>query len=464
MHRTEGENNVGNMFTDGPPGTTVEEDWLNAVQEEIIAVLTATGINPLPASADTRNQLWKAIFNIDKTKYATDVGASDDYVITLDPIVTAYFNGMLVNFKANTANTGAATLNINALGAKSIKKLHDRDLETGDIESGQIITVIYDGTYFQMQSQLATGISGLTNHAMVIATGPVGITTIAAMTNGQLVVGATGADPAPQTMGGDATLAADGVLTIANLAVEEGMLAALAVTEGKLAASAVAQAKLKTSQGSVSGTGGISNYTLPGGEYGFYPQVKKSAAGAMDAYMADPAVSVTTSYVTNIALGAQSANTAYAQQRYVTASGEVFWIFILRDKITKKIRSMWQAPDHPCFGNGGKPLLVPHPFGDFDKSKYEIIVINPSKEELAEMRAKCIKGEEEPNLDLLQVIEQDYDIDEDSNPVWPTKEVTVGLPPDYDEAWLKQEPVTPIKKVIPKPDYALCRRLKKKEN
>ena len=48
-------------------------------------------------------------------------------------------------------------MNVNGLGAKAIKKLHNQALETGDIESGQLILLQYDGTNFQMQSQTATG-------------------------------------------------------------------------------------------------------------------------------------------------------------------------------------------------------------------------------------------------------------------------------------------------------------------
>jgi hypothetical protein len=84
--------------------------------------------------------------------YAEDGGSSDDYAISLDPAPSEYVAGMLVSFKANTANTGAATLNVNSLGAKAIKKNHDEDLATGDIEAGQVVTVVYDGTNFQLQS------------------------------------------------------------------------------------------------------------------------------------------------------------------------------------------------------------------------------------------------------------------------------------------------------------------------
>jgi hypothetical protein len=92
---------------------------------------------------------------LDEGKYAADSGASDSYAITLSPAPAAYYAGMVVVFKANTVNTGPATLNVNGLGAKTIKKNHDQDLADGDIESGQIVEVVYDGTNFQMQSQSA---------------------------------------------------------------------------------------------------------------------------------------------------------------------------------------------------------------------------------------------------------------------------------------------------------------------
>lgn len=61
MHRTEGSNNSAGLFTDGPPGTTVPAAWLNAVQEELLAVIAAGGMSPLTAQTDTRVQLLAAI-------------------------------------------------------------------------------------------------------------------------------------------------------------------------------------------------------------------------------------------------------------------------------------------------------------------------------------------------------------------------------------------------------------------
>jgi hypothetical protein len=250
----------------------------------------------------------------------------------------------------------------------------------------------------------------------------------------------------------------------------------------------VAQAKLKTSQGSVSiQNDNASVWTwslliLPGGEYGFYPQLKTSnvvADSAASIAFKSSTVSVieTTTYTSYIYLGIfrtahNSGYYTYAQQRYVTASGEIHWIFILRDKITKNILSMYQAPDHPCFGNGGKPLLAPHPFGSYDETKHEIIVINPSFAEIEQMEMETIVNDEtKPDKDLLEVITENYEIDENSNPAWPTKPVTVGLPKHIikegkkilvDYRFMHKEPVVePLRKVIPKPDYIKVKTLKR---
>lgn len=88
--------------------------------------------------------------------YASAVG-TDAYAITPSPAIAAYANGMKFMVKADVANTGAATLNVSALGAITIKKLNDQDLSTGDIEANQIFEVVYNSTgpVFQMQSQIA---------------------------------------------------------------------------------------------------------------------------------------------------------------------------------------------------------------------------------------------------------------------------------------------------------------------
>lgn len=78
--------------------------------------------------------------------YAADAGSNDTYVVTLSPAPTSYTNGMVIRFKANTANTGAATLNVNSLGAITIVKNGTSTLADSDIKAGQIVEVIYNST------------------------------------------------------------------------------------------------------------------------------------------------------------------------------------------------------------------------------------------------------------------------------------------------------------------------------
>lgn len=82
--------------------------------------------------------------------YGTDAGSTDTYVISLTPAPTEYSVGMEVTFLAATANTDACTININSLGAKTIKKAVSTDLSTNDILAGQIVKIVYDGTNFQL--------------------------------------------------------------------------------------------------------------------------------------------------------------------------------------------------------------------------------------------------------------------------------------------------------------------------
>ena len=86
--------------------------------------------------------------------YAADTGAADAYVMTPSPVVASYAAGQQYAFLATNANTGSSTLNVSALGAKTVQKYTNAgaltDLVSGDILASQIITVRYDGTQFQM--------------------------------------------------------------------------------------------------------------------------------------------------------------------------------------------------------------------------------------------------------------------------------------------------------------------------
>jgi hypothetical protein len=70
-------------------------------------------------------------------------GSSNAYVVTSSRTITSLTDGLTMAFRANHANTGAATLNLNTLGAKAIKRFNGNALASGDIVSGQPVQVFY---------------------------------------------------------------------------------------------------------------------------------------------------------------------------------------------------------------------------------------------------------------------------------------------------------------------------------
>lgn len=80
--------------------------------------------------------------------YATDIGAANAYAVTPSPAITAYVTGQVVTLKPANAGTGAATLNVNALGAKNIKLLDGSNPASGALLTTGIYQLVYDGTNF----------------------------------------------------------------------------------------------------------------------------------------------------------------------------------------------------------------------------------------------------------------------------------------------------------------------------
>lgn len=119
--------------------------------------------------------------------YAADAGGTDAYAITVAPVPTAYVTGQVFRFKANTANTGTATLNVNSLGALTLKKPSASGyttLETGDILANQLVEVMYNGTDLIVTSTLSSALSssGL-YYSQTIGTNLNGVTTAATAFN-----------------------------------------------------------------------------------------------------------------------------------------------------------------------------------------------------------------------------------------------------------------------------------------
>jgi hypothetical protein len=137
--------------------------------------LDLSGITPSttrtvkPQDRDGTNALLDDVQK-DLPVYAAATNSGNAYSVTLAPAPTGLVAGMRVKFKVAAANTGAATLNVNALGAIAIKKSGATTLGSGDMATGQIIEVCFDGTNFQLMSGSPATVSTL-NRVTITATG-----------------------------------------------------------------------------------------------------------------------------------------------------------------------------------------------------------------------------------------------------------------------------------------------------
>jgi hypothetical protein len=101
------------------------------------------------------------------SNYGTDSGSANAYVASISSTyITSYADGLVIRIKATAANTGAATVNLNALGLKSIVRSDGTALVAGDIAAGEIVTMAYNSTTGKFHLQ-GTGPQGTTG-----ATGP----------------------------------------------------------------------------------------------------------------------------------------------------------------------------------------------------------------------------------------------------------------------------------------------------
>lgn len=76
--------------------------------------------------------------------FGTTTNTSNAYVVTLSPAPTSYVDAMGIVLKINANSTGAATINVNGLGVKSLKGTTGNDIT--NLKANGIYTFRYNAT------------------------------------------------------------------------------------------------------------------------------------------------------------------------------------------------------------------------------------------------------------------------------------------------------------------------------
>ena len=162
-------------------GTVISSTWANTTLNDLGNAMTAslaydgqtTPVANLPmggyvhtnvGTATARTSYPSAGQVQDGTlTYLTSITGTDTITAVAPISMTAYAAGQTFRFIAAGANlTTGVTININGIGAKSITKNGTTALAIGDIISGSIVEIVYDGTQFQY-SNTATSLLGTNN-------------------------------------------------------------------------------------------------------------------------------------------------------------------------------------------------------------------------------------------------------------------------------------------------------------
>ena len=75
------------------------------------------------------------------------------YAVTINPGPAELVPGMRVSVRVEDENTGSASLNINGLGTRPIRKPNGKTLTSGNLKAGGVYTLVYDGQAFILQGE-----------------------------------------------------------------------------------------------------------------------------------------------------------------------------------------------------------------------------------------------------------------------------------------------------------------------
>ena len=175
-------------------GTTADA---NQVMSDFNAIVTNVNANAAPLATTAQTNITNtftapqiipdgtalnhaaSVAQLDQnsTKYLTDTGAANAYVVTPAPAWLSYIAGsdLFVKIGAGNTNTTSSTINVNALGVKNILNEDGSNTEANALLTGKVYHLIYDGTQFEIigKNNTAPTVAGSDSSTKLATTGQV---------------------------------------------------------------------------------------------------------------------------------------------------------------------------------------------------------------------------------------------------------------------------------------------------
>lgn len=312
------------MSTFNPPADIAQITLAKSSDVNAIKAATAIAFGLLP----DENKLQRGTVN-----FAVDTGTANTYVVALDASITTYTDGLQVVFRPLNSNSGTSTINLNGLGAKSIRLTDSNPISAGDISAGAVIDVRYSTAtgFFHLtpNSAIYAADAGVSADAAAASASAASASASAASSSASSASSsasaASSSASAASTSASNASTSASNASTSASTATTQASNAATSASNASTSAStATTQASNASSSASAAAASAVSAASAAGDSLTYANQAAASYDSFDDRYLGAKASDPTLDNDGNALLtGALYWNTTASEMRVYSGSAWV---------------------------------------------------------------------------------------------------------------------------------------------
>lgn len=256
------------------------------VNTRMAAIQTAFGLLPAPAAL-RENRLG----------YVVDTGTANALIVAMPTLaLSAYTAGLELSVNVLVENTGASTIDVDGVGAKTILRADGSALQSGDLGAGQVVKLVYDGTNFRLLGASETAAAASATAAAASAAAAAASATAAANSATASATSATNSADSAADAAASATAAADSAadaaLAVTGYAALAGATFTGAVTVLAPASDFHAATKKYVDDAIFASgsayTADVATITLTGAEFGLTPIADDRVLGNVSGASAKP--------------------------------------------------------------------------------------------------------------------------------------------------------------------------------